>query len=37
MKADKEKYPAEVNPKLELLLKNVSGSTKIKINQIDIN
>ena len=24
--------PAEVDPKLDLLLKNVGGSTKVKIN-----
>ena len=37
MKADKGKYPAEVNPKLDLLLKNVGGTAKININWIDIN
>ena len=29
MKADKERHPADVNPKLDLLLKNMGGSTNI--------
>ena len=32
MKADKGKHRADVNPKLDLLFKNVGGSTKININ-----
>ena len=36
MKAAKGKHRADVNPKLDLLLRNVGGSTKININYIHI-